>query len=264
MNLIYDYNYVFKNNNNDNESIIFVHGYNSSPRTFEIFEKYWTRSNYYALQFPGSNLVKAVKDHKVSVEGFAQLLIDFIEQNQIKNLVAIGHSMGGGVISIAYKMRPDLFKKLIFITPMNKPQRALYEQYKIDYFPKTFDEYINNTLPSLYYDPSILTSNQEWMKQAKQEFDPYVYNNDVIVELGEPKDRTFELIEQGLDAIKIPSLLILGEKDGVILRDECLKYFDQHVKGVEMHWMKKTGHMVFQENFHEFIKIVENFLNKTN
>lgn len=100
------------------------------------------------------------------------------------------------------------------------------------------------------------------MKKAKKEFDPYVYNNDVIVELGEPKNQTFEDIEQGLDAIKIPSLLILGEKDGVILRDECLEYFKQHVKGVEMYWMKKTGHMVFQENFDEFIKIVENFLDK--
>ncbi|PTD31399.1 alpha/beta fold hydrolase [Mycoplasma leachii] len=258
--LIYDYDYVFKDNNNSDLNIIYVHGFNSSYKAFEIFEKYWTKTNYYSIQFPGSQLVKPVKDHKVSVEGFAQLLIDFIEQNQIKNVVAVGKSMGGGTLAIAYKMRPDLFKKLIFITPMNKTQLPLYPRYKIDYFPKTFDDYINNTLSSLYYDPSFLTSNKEWMKKAKQNFNPKMYDNDLIIKLGTPKAKTFQLIEKGLDSINIPTLLILGEKDGVILRDECLDFFKKHVKNVESYWIKKTGHRVFEENFEEFIKIVENFL----
>ncbi len=50
--IIYDYNVVFKDNGNDNENIIFCHGFNSSPKTFKLFEQYWTKSNYYALQFP--------------------------------------------------------------------------------------------------------------------------------------------------------------------------------------------------------------------
>nr|WP_318027963.1 alpha/beta hydrolase [Mycoplasmopsis bovis] len=47
-----------------------------------------------------------------------KLVIEFIEKNNLKNVTLIGHSMGGGTISLAYKLRPDLFKKMVYIAPM--------------------------------------------------------------------------------------------------------------------------------------------------
>ncbi len=62
---------------------------------------------------------------------FARLVVEFVEKNNLKNVTLIGHSLGGGTISLAYQMRPDLFKKLVYIAPMNKPALALYDRYKI-------------------------------------------------------------------------------------------------------------------------------------
>ncbi|UOE63360.1 alpha/beta hydrolase [Mycoplasmopsis bovis] len=261
--IIYDYNVVFKDNGNDNENIIFCHGFNSSPKTFKLFEQYWTKSNYYALQFPGNNNVAPINDHEVSVYQFAKLVIEFIEKNNLKNVTLIGHSMGGGTISLAYKLRPDLFKKMVYIAPMNKTSLALADEYRNDYFPKTFDDFLV-FLKSLYYDISTFTSNKLWMENARKNFNPNDYNNETIVKLGEslPVLELHNKIEEGLDAITVPTILILGEKDGVIRREECLEYFKEHVKGIETTFIPKTGHMMFEENWPEFIKILETFLTK--
>ncbi len=42
---------------------------------------------------------------KFLVYQFAKLVIEFIEKNNLKNVTLIGHSMGGGTISLAYKLR---------------------------------------------------------------------------------------------------------------------------------------------------------------
>lgn len=48
-NVVYDYDVVFKDNNNLNENIVFCYGFNFLLKIFKIFEKYWIKSNYYVL-----------------------------------------------------------------------------------------------------------------------------------------------------------------------------------------------------------------------
>lgn len=258
---IYKYNVVFKDNNNPDENIIFCHGLNSTADRFDIFKNYWTKSNYYALQFPASNLTPVLEGDEPSVFCFARLVVEFVEKNNLKNVTLIGHSLGGGTISLAYQMRPDLFKKLVYIAPMNKPALALYDRYKKDYFPQDYEGFLD-LMRSLYYDISKFTSDPEWVKEQKESFDPYLYNNPDIVKLGTPDMRVFEAIEETLKIIKVPTILILGEKDGVILRQECIDYFKKYVQNVEIHWIPKTGHMMYLEDWNSFINILEPFLGK--
>ncbi len=49
---------------------------------------------------------------------------------------------------------------------------------------------------SLYYDISKFTSDPEWVKEQKENFDPYLYNNPDIVKLGTPDMRVFEAIDR--------------------------------------------------------------------
>ncbi len=122
--IIYDYSYYFKDNNSE-QNIIFCHGFNSKYTALELFPSQHQKFNYYALQFPGSNLTKPVKNHKISVIYYAKLLIEFITKNNIKNITLIGKSMGAATAVLAYKTRPELFKRLILITPINKTQLNL-------------------------------------------------------------------------------------------------------------------------------------------
>ncbi|WP_434341739.1 alpha/beta hydrolase [Mycoplasma putrefaciens] len=262
--IIYNYDYVYKNNNNNQYNIIFCHGFNSSPRVFDIFKNYWDKSDYYALQFPGNNNTKPIGNDQVSVFDFARLLVEFIENNNLQNVILIGHSMGGGIISLAYQLKPQLFKKLIYIAPMNKASEDIDRQFLVDYFPKTFDDLINNLLTSLYYDSSKYTNNPSWMRLAKKTFSANDYNNQLIVKLGKTlvSSQVHDSIDQALSSIKVPCLLILGETDGVVDRDKCLEYFQTKVENIKTYYIPKTGHMVFEENWEQFIKIVEEFIDK--
>ncbi|QQH21220.1 alpha/beta hydrolase [Mycoplasmopsis bovis] len=263
MSIIYKYDYVFKDNNNSEENIIFCHGFNSSPNSFKIFENYWTKSNYYALQFPGNNHTEIKEADDATVECYSDLLINFIEDNKLKNIILIGHSMGGGTISLAYQKKPELFKKLIYLAPTNKSSQNVTEAFLRDYFPKNFDEFIG-FFKSLYYDVSKFTTNESWMRLVKNTFDPYDFNNSTITKLGQYliSNEFHDKLELALKSVNIPALLILGEDDGVVDRDLCLEYFKkENVKNVKALWMPKTGHMMFEEDWDNFIKIVEEFLN---
>lgn len=50
-------------------------------------------------------------------------LILFFEQQQLKQVIGVGHSMGGVVSIIAAIKRPDLFSKLVLIDPVIFPKR---------------------------------------------------------------------------------------------------------------------------------------------
>ncbi|QJR44135.1 alpha/beta fold hydrolase [Mycoplasma miroungirhinis] len=257
----YKYPYIFIDNKKQEQPIIFVHGFNSNCERFNTFAQNWKENDYYAISFPGNNNLKPLDNDEVSVESFSNILIKFIDDNNLKNVILVGHSMGGGIISLAYKKRPELFSKMIYIAPMNKTSLAKLDSYLDTYFPKTFQEYLK-FLSVLYYDISEFTNNLDWMKQKEQLFDPHDYNNETIVKLGNslPNLELMNKIEAGLNAINVPTLLILGEKDGVIDRDTCLQYFKDNVKNVKTTYIPKTGHMMYEENFEEFMKIVTPFL----
>lgn len=92
--------------------------------------------------------------------------------------------MGGGIILLVYKLKFELFKKIVYIVFMNKILLVLVDDYRKDYFFKIFDDFLM-FLKSLYYDISIFILNSEWMKNVKKNFDVNDYNNEIIVKFGE-------------------------------------------------------------------------------
>lgn len=260
----YDYPFIFYDHKKSDKSpIIFAHGVNSSHHRHDIFAKNYHKHDYYGIAFPGNNWIKPKKNHKLSVEQYAELLIEFVEKNKLNKPILLGHSMGGGTIAIAYSKRPDLFSKLIFVAPMNKTSLVKAEDYKKTYFPKTFDEYID-FLKVLYYDIKPMINNKDFLEKEKQDFDPNYYNNPNALEIGYslPDIKLMNKIEDGLKKINIPTLLILGEKDGVIDRENCIKYFKQLIPHIQIEVIPKTGHVLYYEDFETYLKIVSQFLEK--
>lgn len=51
---------------------------------------------------------------------YVKLLIDFINKNNIKNIIFIGKLMGVVIVVLVYKIRFELFEKLILIILINK------------------------------------------------------------------------------------------------------------------------------------------------
>ncbi|QJG67054.1 alpha/beta fold hydrolase [Mycoplasma phocoenae] len=260
----YPYPFKFINNNKSEYPIVFAHGFNSSINCLDIFANNWKDNDFYAISFPGNQGLKPIENHEISVYQYAQLLAQFIIDNDLKNVILIGHSMGGGTISLAYELVKDRISKMIYLAPMNKTSLPKEEVYFDTYFPRTFNEFITKFIPVLYYDASIFTNDSQWMKENKKNFKVSDHINDMIMKLGEslPDPKLMNDIEMAMKKITVPSMLIMGEKDGVMKRDNCLEYFKKTIKNVETYWIKKTGHMMFDEDFDTFKMLLKNFINK--
>jgi pimeloyl-ACP methyl ester carboxylesterase len=66
---------------------------------------------------------------------FMEDLIEFMDQHQLKDINAIGHSLGAVAILKASVLRPDLFKKIVLIDPVLLPEDKVrwvrYLPYKL-------------------------------------------------------------------------------------------------------------------------------------
>ncbi|QVK08818.1 alpha/beta fold hydrolase [Mycoplasma mycoides] len=262
MSIIYDYEFIFKNNCNDKENIVFCHGFNSKLTSLNRFSKYWTKSNYYALQFPGSNLIKPIKDHQISVEQFSDLLIEFVKNNNLKNVILIGKSLGAGVISLAYLKQPLLFKKLILITPINQTQLSL-EFWKKDYvFINSFDDYLTKFVPYIYYNYDHLLNNSNWVNNAKSKFNLNYYTNKYIFQLAKSLTdiNLHNKITKAYQSINIPTLVVLAKNDRIIDCDDSLNFFNKTIKNIKTVVINNASHMVYKDQSEKLNQIIDDFI----
>ncbi|HQF42781.1 MAG TPA: alpha/beta hydrolase [Ignavibacteriaceae bacterium] len=111
----YDIAYIDEGNSSD--VLIFIHGLGS-------YLKAWDRNipvlkDYFrciALDLPGYG--KSSKQlHNGSVKFYREFLNEFIKALGLKNIVLVGHSMGGQIALSFVINFPDVIKKLILIAP---------------------------------------------------------------------------------------------------------------------------------------------------
>ncbi|EIN14975.1 Esterase/lipase [Mycoplasmopsis agalactiae 14628] len=263
--IIYDYPYYFKDNNSE-QNIIFCHGFNSKYTALELFANQHSKFNFYALQFPGSNLTKPIEDHKVSIKEYSRLLIEFIIKNNIKNVILIGKSMGAATAVLAYKTRPELISKLVLITPINKSQLELDVWKQKKYLPTNFDEYLHNFVPLIYYEYKLLQKDKDWIFKASAKFDPKYYNNEWVKELDNQLTdlKIHNEIEQAYLSVKIPTLIILADKDRLIDCELSKQYFHKHMPKARIEIITNSAHMVYKEKSDVLNSLIEHFLNELN
>jgi pimeloyl-ACP methyl ester carboxylesterase len=101
--------------------ILFVHGYCvdytyfSAPAGAKLAEHF----NVYLLNLPGhatkTNININPKD--LTVPKFAEYVMDYIKTKNLNNLILMGHSMGGAIVTMVENKMSSRIKKLILISP---------------------------------------------------------------------------------------------------------------------------------------------------
>lgn len=250
---------IFINNQAPKNPIVFVHGFNSSYEADELFYNNYKEADYYAFSLPGNNLLPATKE-QLNVPYYAQLVAEFIKNKNLNNVILVGHSMGGGIISLVSALIPGLIYKMIFVAPMNKTSLVLKEVFFDDYFPQDVAG-LHKFIKNLFFDP-VWLEDLKFKKELEQNFNYELHNNQNIKILGKslPQMKLMEQIENALLEIKVPTLLILGEKDGIIQRDECRAYFEKCIKNLQVKIVPKTGHMILKEATQTYIQIIDDFI----
>ena len=255
------------------QTIILVHGLASNAGFWrynipELSKKY----RVIVVDLPGYG--KSQKgDYKYSMSFYADQIQKLIESLKLKNVVYVGHSMGGQIgIKLAIKY-PELLSKLILASPAGFEE---FQQGEGDWLrsvvtmkgvKSTTEEGIRRNLAMNFYS---WNDKWEWMVEERvrmrkaADFDEFAYTVVRCVNgmLDEP---TFDK----LNLIKTPTLVIYGKYDGLIpnpylnpgYTSDVFENGAKDMSNVKLIELDNAGHMIQIEKADEFNKTVLDFLN---
>lgn len=253
-------------------TIILVHGLASNAGFWrynipELAKKY----RVIAIDLPGYG--KSQKgDYPYSMSFYAEQVKNLIDELKLKNVVYVGHSMGGQIgIKLAIKY-PELISKLILASPagFEEFQRGegdwLRSVMTMKFIKATTEDGIRRNLANNFY---CWDDKWEWMVEERvrmrkaTDFDEFAYTVVKCVNgmLDEP---TFDK----LSLIKTPTLVVYGKYDGLIPNPylnpghtaDVFENGSKYMSNVKLVELDNTGHMLQIEKADEFNQAVIDFL----
>jgi len=255
------------------QTILFVHGLSSNSDAWSENIKY-LKEHYtcVALDLPGYG-----KSSKPEVEYtptyFAEILHKFIAKLELKNVVLVGHSMGGQAsIKLATSYATDI-EKLILIAPAGLEQfsetgaNMLKSFFTVDMVKNTTDEQIEKNYALNFYQLPEGTSKMiEDRKQIKLATDFDAHCTAIVSSIsGMLNDPVYTDLEN----ITKKTLVVFGDKDMLIpnrylnptLNIEAVgEIASQKIKEVKVAYVKDAGHFVQFEKPIEVNHLIQQFM----
>ena len=256
-----------------NQTLIFIHGLGSyipawNKNIYELSQHY----HCIAIDLPGYG-TSSKGNYEFSMTYYAQVIKEFADKKGIKDLVLVGHSMGGQIDLTTALQYPDLVEKLILIAPagfetFNKGQRSwLGNVMTPDAVRLTPVEAIRTNLSYNFYnmpeDADFMFTDRVAMRSAEG-FDGYVYAVSQSV-----KGMVDQPIYEFLPQIKQPTLAIFGANDNLIPNrylnpgktEKVAQDGISKMPNGSLIMLEKTGHFAQFENPEKVNASIQNFLN---
>jgi pimeloyl-ACP methyl ester carboxylesterase len=200
--------------------LVFIHGFQSNKISWLKYIKPFKDS--YKIIIPdlpahGSSLYN--ESQKFDLESLSAFLNEFFEKKNLKDVCLIGTSLGGGVVMKFAESYPDRLDKLILINPVGIKPETEKEYLKIIetnerlFFPNNYQE-----LDDLftYLRGSSLEVNFSIKKYIlKRSFLKFLVEKQALFKRVFKDFVMGEGVETILNKIKVPTLIIMGDKDNV-------------------------------------------------
>lgn len=243
--------------------IIFLHGYPFDKTMWQAqFDSLSSSNRLIACDIRGFGKSKD-EASPLSIDLFANDLIDFMDKLNIDKAVICGLSMGGFIALNAIKRSPNRFEALILCDTqcvadtieVIAKRHGTIEDIKMDGV-KNFNE---GFIKSVFHKESII-GKKEIVRQLRA----VVFSNSqhIIIEgLAALAERSETCSTLG--DIDIPTLIICGRADEVtpIARSE---FMNKNIKGSVLRVIENAGHVSNLEEPEEFNKYLREFLTNLN
>lgn len=228
---------------NSSKNLVFIHGWGATANIFEtVFYYLKDEFNIYYFDLPGFGNTPIEK--VMTLKDYAEFVYKFLKENDIKEPIIIGHSFGGAVAIKLVLIYPESVYKLILVSAsaIRQPRHKIILIKKIADFikpllPEKLRKFILKILKLDKTDYAQIDS-----LKLKETF----------------KNIINEDLSSYLSAIKIPTLVIWGEKDTVTPLKEG-ELIAKSIPNAKLLVIKNAGHFRFLEKPEEFIKLIKEF-----
>lgn len=229
------------------EPIVLLHGLLGTLSNFSgIVSKF---GSTYNIVFP----ILPIFDLSLKNSGLGGLLKyieSFIEFKNLSSINLLGNSLGGHLAQLYTIKHPERVQSLILTG-----SSGLFENAMGSSFPKRGDyEYIKKKAEDTFYDPSIATK-----ELVDELFEAVNDRNKALRIIITAKSAIRHNLENKLDQIDCPTLLVWGKEDGVTPLFVGEK-FNKLIKGSKLVVVEECGHAPMMEKPEEFNSILDQFL----
>lgn len=243
-------------------TIFYIHSFMGTYQNKLSLRDHYSNFNFYALNLPGQGRSVITKDSDIDLFHSLDILKSFINYFQLSDLIMMGHSLGGGMVAALNSiLESKQIKMNIFEAPANGVMEKNY-QIISQLVPETIDD-MRMIMNKMYYDPSkIYGSRLESLIKyeyniIRQKYLPLKKN--VNYEITKRNGNIFDL---GFSKITKPSVIILGESDGILPTELMQEHFKKICPNIEQNIISHAAHLVYYEQPENFLKITDNFINK--
>ena len=236
-------------------TMLFIHGFASSSEYHLLAAKQFHEYDYYSIELPGNGFAP-YNSKKITFNYLVQHTIDFIEELDLKDIILIGHSMGGGISAILVSKIKERIKMLISVCPMNTSFSPKILNF-VNFFPNNKSDLVKLKKiifgkDTIVFEDKLIEKELVFLKKNKKDF--------FKVALSLVSIMTFANLLWAEKKIDIPTLLIVGKEDGIISYKTAISTYKKYV-GNSYVLFEKSGHVPCIEEVdkycHEVLKFVE-------
>lgn len=257
--------YYERSKNKGTPNIVFVHGYAANRNSNFLFEQRNHKYNYYTFNLPGSWEEKkkfTKKDLKIKLH--IKLIIKFLEENNLTNVILIGHSLGASLAAMVYKKIKDdnRISKIVLVSPLNITSIPKIITKVNAFFPKNYKGLVK-LHKIAFAQPEIIIPKLDARYDFTRKYWYFIninnqYIKDIQWELMKPS--LFVQIEKAYASIEIPTLLIVGTKDKLVDANNSVIHLKHRIKDLTVVKMDNVGHGLFAENEELYYKSIIKFI----
>lgn len=246
-NIVKENGFSYIETNPSKETLVLLHGLLGTLSNFNgIITQFGDAYNIVFPMLPIFDLPLK----KAGLGGLLKYIESFIEYKNFSNINLLGNSLGGHLAQLYTLKHPERVQSLILTG-----SSGLFENAMGSTFPKRGNyEYIKKKAEDTFYDPSVATK-----ELVDELFDAVNDRNKALRIIITAKSAIRHNLEDKLNQINCPTLLVWGKEDGVTPLFVGEK-FNKLIKYSKLVVVEKCGHAPMMERPDKFNTILSEFL----
>ncbi|WP_367747623.1 alpha/beta fold hydrolase [Ammoniphilus sp. 3BR4] len=244
-------------------TFVLIHGFLANTFCFrKLIPSLRQHYDVYALDLIGFGKSGKPCDFEYSYRNYGLMIIEFITRLGLRNVVLLGHSMGGQIALYVAKQSPELIAKLVLVSSSAYLHKASRLAILASYIPFTRlgvkwwigRHKVEDVLETTFYNKAHIT---EQMIRAYAE--PAQEDGFCDTLIGLLRHREGDMIIDDLGNIKHPCLLIWGAEDQIVPLRKGV-HLRQDLPNSTLVSFAEAGHQVIEEKPQEVFDAIQTWL----